>query len=117
LASNLWQLAEESRVKMVLEEIPTHPLVERFAQENGLDPLEFSLFGGEDYELLFTLPPEKVGETRKKLEEVGSELVIIGRVEKGRGVVKKVEGKLVPIPNRGYEHFRRTDDGGAVQGS
>jgi thiamine-monophosphate kinase len=106
LASNLWQLAEESKVRMVLERVPTHPLVERFAEENGLDPLEFSLFGGEDYELLFTLPQEKVEETRKRLRKAGSELIIVGRVERGRGVVREVEGKQVPVPNRGYEHFR-----------
>jgi thiamine-monophosphate kinase len=91
---------------MVLERVPTHPLVERFAEENGLDPLEFSLFGGEDYELLFTLPQEKVEETRKRLRKAGSELIIVGRVERGRGVVREVEGKQVPVPNRGYEHFR-----------
>jgi len=91
---------------MVLERVPTDSLVERFSSENGLDPLELSLFGGEDYELLFTLPQEKVEEARKRLRKAGSELIIIGRVERGRGVVREVEGKQVPVPNRGYEHFR-----------
>jgi thiamine-monophosphate kinase len=116
LASNLWQLALESGVRMVLERVPTHPLVERFARENGLDPLEFSLFGGEDYELLFTLPPEKVEEMGRNLKKVGSELTVIGRVEKGKGVVREVEGRPVPVPNRGYEHFRGTEDGRAAEG-
>jgi thiamine-monophosphate kinase len=71
-----------------------------------LDPLEFSLFGGEDYELLFTLPPEKVEEMGRNLKKTGSELTVIGRVERGKGVVREVEGRLMPVPNRGYEHFR-----------
>ncbi len=107
LAANLWQLARESGVRMVLERIPTHPLVERFAREGRLDATEFSLFGGEDYELLFTIPPDRVEEVRKKLRRVGRELSVIGRVERGRGVAREVGGRLLPVPDRGYEHFRK----------
>lgn len=106
LALNLWQLAVESGVRMVLERVPTHPLVERFSAEHGLDPLEFSQFGGEDYELLFTFPSDSREKLEKELRKVGSSLTVIGRVEKGRGVVWEREGKLVPLPEQGYEHFR-----------
>ena len=55
---------------------------------------EAVLSGGEDYELLITLPPERLGEV-----DPGVALAVIGRVT-DRGV----ELDDAPFPNRGWEH-------------
>jgi len=84
LALDLHRLCKESRVAARVESIP----VVRGAS------LERALHGGEDYELLFTLPPRMkspAGSTR------------IGTIVRGRAGSVWFEGKkLAP---RGYDHF------------
>ncbi|MEM2865960.1 MAG: thiamine-phosphate kinase [Candidatus Hadarchaeales archaeon] len=104
LAQGLWRLAEESGVKLRVNpsSLPLSPQLTSFCEREGLSPLDFALYGGEDFELLFTLPPRRWQGVRKALEGVGCRAHLIGRVERGRGVLLG-EKKL---PDRGYEHYR-----------
>ena len=56
LSSELNHLAHSSGVGIEIEErhVPVDPEVLRMSARYGLDPLEFALNGGEEYELLFT---------------------------------------------------------------
>jgi thiamine-monophosphate kinase len=56
--------------------------------------LDRALHGGEDYELLFTLPP-------RKSPPRGTTL--IGSIEKGRAGAVQFQGQ--PLAPRGYDHF------------
>jgi thiamine-monophosphate kinase len=56
--------------------------------------LDRALHGGEDYELLFTLPP-------RKSPPRGTTL--IGTIVKGRAGAVRFQGQ--PLPPRGYDHF------------
>ncbi len=56
--------------------------------------LDRALHGGEDYELLFTLPP-------RKSPPRGTTLV--GTIVKGRAGAVEFQGR--PLPPRGYDHF------------
>ena len=58
--------------------------------------LERALHGGEDYELLFTLPP-------RKSPPRGTTL--IGKIAKGKPGAVSFKGN--PLPPRGYDHFAR----------
>jgi thiamine-monophosphate kinase len=109
LAANLWQLARESRVKIVMDRdrVPEHPLVKKFATQHGFDVDDFVLFGGEDFELLFTVRPEGWERVRRALERVGTTATTIGRVHEGNGVFVRKEKKILPLPDIGYEHFRQ----------
>ena len=109
LAANLWQLERESEVKLTVDhtKIPAHPLVEEFAVRRGRDVDDFVLYGGEDFELLFTVRPQGWERVRRALKCVGARAVQIGRVAKGRGVFIQRDGKTRPLPDRGYEHFKR----------
>ena len=64
------------------------------------DPLSFALYGGEDYELLFTVPKENI----EKLYDLPFPVSIIGEVVE-KGYYLKVNGSLKPIEIKGYEHF------------
>jgi thiamine-monophosphate kinase len=58
------------------------------------------LTGGEDFELLFTLPPERESEL------AGLPVTVIGRMEAGSGVrVLDDRGNALNLGAGGYRHF------------
>lgn len=107
LAANLWQLARESRVRIIIDraKIPEHPLAGKFATQHGCDLDDFVLFGGEDFELLFTVRPRGWEKVRLMLKRVGTTATQIGRVVGGKGVFVRRDGETLKLPDRGYEHF------------
>lgn len=58
LSSEILHLCKQSEVGCILyeEKIPVHDLARQFAYKLELDPTACALSGGEDYELVFTLP-------------------------------------------------------------
>ncbi|HVP45046.1 MAG TPA: thiamine-phosphate kinase [Bryobacteraceae bacterium] len=64
--------------------------------------LEQALHGGEDYELLFTIPAG----TRVPRRFQSLELTRIGQVRRGPAGRVLLDGQ--PLPALGYDHFRRT---------
>jgi len=71
--------------------------------------LEQALHGGEDYELLFTVP----GGLQVPDRFEGLPLTRIGSIVKGNGGVW-IDGK--PLPAMGYDHFARQDRSPAAPG-
>jgi thiamine-monophosphate kinase len=63
--------------------------------------LEQALHGGEDYELLFTVPPR----TRVPSDFEGLPLTRIGTIRKGLPGRIEMDGTALPV--LGYDHFRR----------
>jgi thiamine-monophosphate kinase len=64
--------------------------------------LEYALNGGEDYELLFTVPPEK----RKAFRALRVPATEIGVIVKGRGMRIVRQGRTERLLPGGYDHFR-----------
>ncbi len=108
LAANLWQISRMSKVKLSVgyEKLPINPLVRKFAAEHGFDERDFTLFGGEDFELLFTVRKEGWSKVKRGLARRGTKASVIGEVARGRGVYLQTEQKAEKMPDRGYEHFR-----------
>jgi thiamine-monophosphate kinase len=106
LATDARHLCEMSGVRIVLnaEKLPVLAGVSRFCARRGLDPVDFVLGAGEDYELLFTgrhQLPETVG---------GVKVTKIGSVEKGRGLRIRRQGRDLPVRMSGFDHFRVDKD-------
>lgn len=78
--------------------VPLRAGFSALAAELGLNPLELALFGGEDYELIFTLPDQA--------QEPGLG-TCIGRMLATPGPVRVLDdqGGIVPLAGRGYRHF------------
>lgn len=108
LVSNLWQLAKESKVKLIVdyEKIPIHSLVKKFSEEYHHNIDDFALFGGEDFELIFTVPKQDWEKVRRALKRLGTKATTIGQVTKGRGVFMKVGEKTKLVEDLGYQHFK-----------
>lgn len=106
LASDLHRLAEESKVGAVLweDEFPTALATEQLAKVMGKSLLEWILYGGEDYELLFAVPPNKKEELKQTLSFPHT---LIGEiVDRDQGIyLKNRGGNRTKIEDRGYNHF------------
>ncbi|HIL35650.1 MAG TPA: thiamine-phosphate kinase, partial [Nitrospiria bacterium] len=107
LVSDLNHLAEESGVgaELDLKAIPITPSLRRFAHQAGRNPLEYALRGGEDYELLFSVPPKKIRKLESLLQDRLIRATRIGTITR-RGLFVRSEGKLQRIEPHGYDHFR-----------
>jgi len=106
LATDARHLSEMSGARIVLdaEALPVLPGTRRFCAEKNLDPLDFVLRAGEDYELLFT--------SRRLLPDVvsGVKVTRVGSVDKGRGLRVRRDGRVLPVTVSGYDHLRVDND-------
>jgi thiamine-monophosphate kinase len=107
LAGDALHLAKASGVGLRIE-AGSLPLAEGVAEIAGAverDPLELGASGGEDYELLAALPPDRLEEAFRRMAEAAeTSLTEIGEVVAGEGVELRLpEGGL--LETRGYDHF------------
>jgi len=103
LSSDLGHICDESGVgaEIAAERIP---LSRELTAMRGLSrpPLAYALSGGEDYELLFTLPSAK----RNKLRSLRIPAQSIGVITKGpERVLIDAQGRRTPLTPSGYDHF------------
>jgi len=110
LVADLNHILEESAVGAVLfgESLPVSEFSKAMARALRLPPDHFCLYGGEDYELLFTAAPGFISEHRQRLEEkTGTKLSLIGEITGNRGQlqVARAHGRLETIRKKGFDHF------------
>ena len=90
----------------------SHELVQA-AQALGKDPVNLALYGGEDYELCFTLPKSEFQSSREKFAGLSlAPISAIGRITGQQGVIRLIDssGNAKAAENdRGWDHFRRKD--------
>lgn len=110
LAWSLHELSEASDVGFLIEKIPIAPEAKAFADEYGLDPIELSLYGGEEYELVVTVKPDLWEKARRALRSLGTQLIRIGEVVGEKKIELEINGERRIIEARGWEHFK--EDGG-----
>jgi thiamine-monophosphate kinase len=67
--------------------------------------LEWALAGGEDFELLLAVPPQRLNELQSAADRLNLMLTAIGELRSGAGVTWSLNGKDF-VPNlSGYDHF------------
>ena len=99
LADGLRRIAEASGVGIDLDSgsLPVDPSAAAIAAELGLDLQRLVLGGGDDYELLFTVPARRRGRFRSARVHMGVEVTRIG----------VVTGGPFDLPALGFDHFRQ----------
>ncbi len=106
LALDLSRLCRESEVGAAvdLSRVPVAPGLGHLA---GVDPLRLALEGGDDYELLATLPAWAVEPATEKLKErFGTPLTDIGEIREGSSLVAVgPDGRERPLEPKGWDHF------------
>jgi len=106
LAWSLHEIAEASNVGFLIDSLPTSKEAEKFAKINRLDPLELTLYGGEEYELVLTIKPRLWKKAEKAVQKVGGKLLPIGKVTAERRVLLEIGERRSIIESRGWEHFK-----------
>ncbi|MUT68463.1 thiamine-phosphate kinase [Paenibacillus sp. NEAU-GSW1] len=112
LASEAWEIAEASDCSLVLEErlLPRSGSMASYAGSVGINPLDWMLYGGEDYALLGTMETEDAEAMQSAFREEGLPFYIIGNVEEKAGepavyLVRQDDERAVRVEKRGYNHF------------
>ena len=106
VATDAVHLAEASGVAIEVraEALPVAAGVEAVASAAGRDPLELAAGGGDDYELLFTAPPQRRAAVEEATRAAGTFVRWLGRVEAGVGAVLVGPGGD-PVGIAGFEHL------------
>jgi thiamine-monophosphate kinase len=107
LSSDLNHLCDESKVGALIDSssIPIDQLVTEICGRRALDPLMLALHGGEDFELLFTVKPENIGNLPKRVD--GVSVTRIGEIRDAAHGVQIAEGsKVWKLEPGGWEHFK-----------
>jgi len=106
LAISLHTISEMSGVGIRLSELPYAKGLEEFASRNSYSAEELALYGGEEYEIVGTVPKGRIQEAKSKARSAGCELRVIGETVSAEGL----KGVAFPDGRRvrrdGWVHFR-----------
>ena len=81
--------------------------MQSYAKRIRANPLQWSLHGGEDYELLFTIPPQRQQELEKKAKTCRIPITRIGIIQPKRFGIRIEQGDNTQemLLQQAYEHF------------
>lgn len=111
LAGDLAHICERSHVGALVsaDALPVDGATRAVANALGVDVTTLALFGGDDYELLFTTPPADTARALAALATAGASATIIGEItpsETGMRV-RDSDGVTSPLAARGWDHLSR----------
>lgn len=108
LASELNELATASGIRCVIDadQIPILPEVKEQARARQVDPLDYALYGGEDYELVGAASRQAFANLLAASSGTRVPVTAIGRCDTGDGVVMRRGDHLEVIAAKGYNHLR-----------
>lgn len=104
--ADLGHILEESNIgaRVVVESLPcSDALLQCSAADRVLDHV---LGGGDDYELCFTVPANKLKQLHEQCAASGLQVHEVGEIVQTPGLMLMREGKPWSWSGHGYEHFR-----------
>ncbi|MBX7126518.1 MAG: thiamine-phosphate kinase, partial [Cyclobacteriaceae bacterium] len=104
LASELLHLSKQSKVgvRIFEDKLPIDQQAYQTAVEFKLDPVTCALNGGEDYELLFTVPQSAYEKLKNH-----PDIHFIGYVHENaaQNIMVSKQGTVMPLTAQGWTHF------------
>lgn len=107
LADAVHQIADASGTGARIDaaRLPVHPGAVEWFSSGDADPLDRSIRGGDDYELLFSVPPRRRGRLRGVSHAIrGLALTPVGELTSNRTIELVRDGVATPLPT-GFSHF------------
>lgn len=109
LATESNEISEASGKKLVLYQnaIPIRQEIIGLSQTQDFDPLNYALYGGEDYRLLGSVSSDMKDDLAEAyFNKFNEDLIFVGEVRQGSGVfLERENGELVKIEKKGYQHL------------
>jgi thiamine-monophosphate kinase len=109
LSGDLRHLCRQSQVGALIHsgKIPMSQHMQSYAKRIRANPLKWGLHGGEDYELLFTIPPRAQQELEKKAKNCRIPITQIGTIQPKRFGIRIEQGGHTQevLLKQAYEHF------------
>lgn len=106
LVADLGHILRSSGVgaRVTLDSLPISPAVAAMLEESG--DWSMVVAGGDDYELCFTIPPDRKDQLAAIAKQTGVTLTRIGVVEEGVGLrCLRGDGSIWQPEHGGFEHF------------
>lgn len=105
LVADLNHLCEASDLAAVIdvENLPLSPAL--LAMNNLQQARIWALSGGDDYELCFTVSPEKMPELAMLIAQEKINATVVGEIVAGSGVLCELDGEAFELTAQGYQHF------------
>ena len=98
LASEITHVCSQSKVGALLfaDNVPIKEETRQAAHAIRKDALQYALYGGEDFELVYTVSEKNLNKVRGYL---------IGEITSKKDIMMYRNGKNIPLRKRGYDHF------------
>lgn len=114
LSGDLSHLCQRSHVgtRVNAAQIPISPAIRAIAVPARLDPLQWALHGGEDYELLFTVSPNHVEAVTQAVQSTtGTPVTAIGAITDPQDGMQLVyaDGHVETLQVRSWNHLAADD--------
>jgi thiamine-monophosphate kinase len=107
LALSLYEIATHSRVGIEINNLPTTDDVKNFAKINNLNLNDLVLYGGEEYEIVATVPKNELNKAQRLAERMGERIIVIGKVtDNFPKVCLFFDGKETEIERKGWVHLK-----------
>ena len=106
LSTTLNEMSKLSKNKFVINKIPALKDLQDFSKRYRLNLNDLIFNGGEEYEFVFTVPPNHRNIIVKNAKLLKIPIVEIGFVTAGKGVYLKNEKGLIRLKDLGWKHLR-----------
>ena len=103
--------ASSCSAKLELEKLPLSVVLKNEVKKGNVtqqQALQFGLTGGDDYELLFTIQPDKLS-ILEKLIDNNIDISVVGTIHKNKQPIIELfdNNKLVSFSQEGWDHFQQ----------
>lgn len=107
LLADIAHIAESSNLGITIDvtSLPLHPDLVRLSELAEIDPFEIAAISGEEFELVFTIPPTSVETAREIAQVFATKITVIGEAEAGNGLEVFRAGVPARFDYLGWRHF------------
>lgn len=110
LSGDIGHLCRQSRVGALIQEarLPLSSQLLTYASQISVNPLTWALHGGEEYELLFTVPPKEQHRLESAVKLLRVPATAIGVITSRRSglQITRQNGRTQKLVSRSYAHFQ-----------